>query len=245
MDQVKISKSVVIPVKDEKENIGPLTDQLIRVLNILATAKDEAFEILYVNDGSTDGSGELLDDLAKKHREIQILHFDKNYGQTAAFLAGFRRSRGKIIITMDGDLQEDPDDIATLLPLLEKYDLVCGWRKRRKDSLFRKFSSRMGYLSRRMITRDRIHDSGCSLKVFRREVVEQMPAFEGMHRFFPELARMQGFTVTEIPVRHFPRVHGRTKYGFSNRVFKVVSDLLAVRWMQKRFVRYRIKNHGD
>jgi len=231
--------SVVIPIKDERENLPPLTEQLLKVLEARDESRRAPFEIIYVDDGSTDGSGPLLDALAGQHSQVTVLHFDRNYGQTAGFAAGFRRAQGELIVTMDGDLQYDPADIATLLPLAAQYDLVCGRRTDRHDTLIRRLSSRIAYLVRNAVTHDRVRDTGCSLKVFRRAVVERLPWFDGMHRFFPALARMHGFTVTEVPVRHLPRLHGRSKYGIGNRLFKGLYDLVAVRWMMRRVLRYR------
>lgn len=233
--------SVVIPVKDERDNLTPLTEQLLKVLGAQEESRTAPFEIWYIDDGSTDGSGPLLDNLAAQHAEVRVLHFDRNYGQTSAFDAGFRQASGELVVTMDADLQYDPADIPRLIPLAAQYDLVCGWRKDRHDSLTRKLSSRIAYLARTSVTGDRIHDTGCSLKVFRRAVVERLQLFEGMHRFFPALARMHGFRMTEVPVRHFPRVHGRSKYGIGNRLFKGLYDLVAVRWMMGRVLSYRIK----
>ena len=233
--------SVVIPIKDERDNLAPLTEQLIKVLGSQEKSRSAPFEIVYIDDGSTDGSGPLLDSLAAQYPEVRALHFDRNYGQTSAFDAGFRQAAGELVVTMDGDLQFDPADIPTLLPLSARYDLVCGWRKDRHDHLVRKLSSHIAYLVRSAVTGDRIHDTGCSLKVFRRAVVERLQLFEGMHRFFPALAQMHGFTVTEVPVRHFPRAHGRTKYGIRNRLFKGLYDLVAVRWMMTRVLRYRVR----
>jgi len=168
------------------------------------------------------------------------LHFDRNHGQSAAFDAGFKHATGAIVATLDGDLQNDPADIATLLPYSRNYDVVCGWRKDRHDSMVRKVSSRIANAVRSVITGDRVHDTGCSLKLFRRCVVERLQLFTGMHRFFPALALMHGFTVTEVPVRHRPRTHGISKYGVGNRLFKSLYDLMAVRWMQTRVLRYHI-----
>lgn len=232
--------SVVIPIKDERDNLLPLTEQLLKVLGSREESRTARFEILYVDDGSSDGSGPLLDQLAAQHPEVKVLHFDRNYGQTSGFDAGFRHARGELVVTMDGDLQFDPADIPTLLPLAASYDLVCGWRKSRQDSLVRKLSSRLAYVVRSAVTGDRIHDTGCSLKVFRRAVIERIPLFEGMHRFFPALAQIHGFSVTEVPVRHLPRAHGRSKYGIGNRLFKGLYDLVAVRWMSRRVLRYKI-----
>jgi dolichol-phosphate mannosyltransferase len=234
--------SVVVPIKDERDNLVSLTDQLMKVLHGREESHHAPFEIIYVDDGSTDGSSQLLDRLAAEHASVIVLHFDRNYGQSSAFDAGFKRSTGALVVTMDGDLQNDPADIGTLLAYTEQYDLVCGWRTERHDSLTRKISSRVANAVRSAVTGDHVHDTGCSLKVFRREVVDRLQLFVGMHRFFPALALMHGFTVTEVPVRHHPRMHGISKYGVGNRLFKGLYDLLAVRWMQDRVLKYRFRD---
>lgn len=234
--------SVVIPIKDERDNLAPLTEQLLKVLDARDESRSAPFEIVYVDDGSTDGSGPLLDQLAKQHAPIKVFHFDRNYGKTAALDAGFRHAAGELVITLDGDLQLDPADIPKLLPLSARYDLVCGWRKDRHDNFVRRVSSRIGNRVRNWVTHDRLHDTGCELKVFRRAVVERMQLFEGMHRFFPALALMHGFTVTEVPVRHYPRIHGVSKFGVGNRMFKGLYDLVAVRWMRSRVLRYKFRD---
>lgn len=234
--------SVVIPIKDERDNLLALTDQLVKVLQGREESKNAPFEIIYVDDGSTDGSSEILDRLASEHRAVTVLHFDRNYGQSAGFDAGFKRSSGALVVTMDGDLQNDPEDIGLLLSYANDYDLVCGWRTERHDTVMRKISSRVANVVRNAVTGDRVHDTGCSLKVFRRRVIDRLPLFNGMHRFFPALALMHGFTVTEVPVRHHPRRHGISKYGVGNRLFKGLYDLMAVRWMHSRVLRYRLKD---
>ncbi|HEU4502265.1 MAG TPA: glycosyltransferase family 2 protein [Nitrospira sp.] len=234
--------SVVVPIKDERDNLVSLTDQLMKVLHARGESQHTPFEIIYVDDGSTDGSSQMLDRIAAEHPSVIVLHFDRNYGQSSAFDAGFKRSTGMLVVTMDGDLQNDPADIDTLLAYSDKYDLVCGWRTERHDSLTRKISSRVANAVRSAVTGDRVHDTGCSLKVFRREVIDRLQLFVGMHRFFPALALMHGFTVTEVPVRHHPRMHGVSKYGVGNRLFKGLYDLLAVRWMQDRVLKYRFRD---
>lgn len=233
---------MVIPIKDERDNVQPLTNQLTKVLGSLEQSHEAPYEIVYVDDGSTDGSSAVLDEICRHTHEVRVIHFDRNYGQTAAFAAGFRHARGELIATLDGDLQYDPADISLLLPLITEYDLVCGRRRQRLDTFIRRLSSRLAYLIRNIVLRDGIHDSGCSLKVFRRAVVERIPLFRNMHRFFPALAKMHGFSVTEVPVQHFPRAHGRSKYGVGNRLFAGLYDLVAVRWMQKRCFHYTIVN---
>ena len=233
--------SVVIPIKDERDNLPPLTEQLVKVLDSVEEPRSASYEILYIDDGSTDGSSELLDALQSQYPPVRVVHFDRNYGQTSAFDAGFRHATGELIVTMDGDLQYDAADILQLLPLSEQYDLVCGWRRDRHDNILRKISSRIAYVVRNAVIRDGIKDTGCSLKIFRRTVVERLCLYNGMHRFFPALAIMHGFRVTEVPVRHYPRAHGVSKYGVGNRLFKGLYDLFAVRWMTQRTLRYRIK----
>jgi dolichol-phosphate mannosyltransferase len=232
--------SVIIPIKDERDNLGPLADQLLQVLQARHESQMAPFEILFVDDGSDDGSSSVLDQIAKQYDPIRVLHFDKNYGKTAALDAGFKQARGETIIIMDGDLQTKPADIATLLPYLATYDLVCGRRAIRNDHFIRKISSRIGNAIRNAVTHDGMHDTGCGFMMFRRAVIERLPLFEGMHRFFPALALMYGFTVTEVPVPHYPRLHGVAKFGVGNRLFKGLYDLMAVRWMQSRCLRYRI-----
>ncbi len=233
--------SVVIPIKDERENISLLTSQLLKFFEGRPESHTAPFELVFVDDGSTDGSESLLDELAKQSESIRVIHLDRNHGQTAAFDAGFRRARGNLIATLDGDLQYDPSDFAKLLPYIEQCDLVCGRRQTRHDNAVRRWSSKIANRVRNWVVHDGIADTGCSLKVFRRDVIERMPLFKNMHRFFPALAQMYGFTVTEVPVQHLPRAHGVSKYGVGNRLFAGLYDLFAVRWMQKRALHYQAR----
>jgi dolichol-phosphate mannosyltransferase len=230
--------SVIVPIKDERDNLVPLTEQLIKTLESCDESRSALFEILFIDDGSTDGSSDLLDRLAADDPRVHVFHLDRNYGQSSAVDAGFKHSVGALVITIDGDLQNDPADIGTLLPHVKTFDLVCGWRTNRHDSLVRRLSSRIANVVRSAVTGDRVHDTGCSLKIFRRAVVDKLQLFNGMHRFFPALALMHGFTITEVPVHHYPRTHGLSKYGVGNRLFKSLYDLIAVRWMQTRVLRY-------
>ncbi|MCP9462497.1 MAG: glycosyltransferase family 2 protein [Nitrospira sp.] len=233
--------SVIIPIKDERDNLSPLVAGLLKVMDSHELSRSRPFELIFVDDGSTDGSAEELDRLATSHPQMKVFHFDRNYGKTCALDAGFRRSSGDLIVQIDGDLQQDSEDILKLLPLTSSYDLVCGWRQQRQDGLVKKLSSRIANRIRNLVTHDGVHDTGCPLKVFRRSVLERICLYEGMHRFFPALALMHGFTVTEVPVRHYPRIHGRSKYGMGNRLFKSLYDLIAVRWMQHRVLRYKFR----
>ena len=233
--------SVIVPIKDERENLSPLVAGLLKVMDSHENSHARPYEILFVDDGSSDGSSEELDRLAAQYAHVRVFHLDRNYGKTCALDAGFRQSSGELIIQIDGDLQQDSEDILKLLPSTTTYDLVCGWRQQRQDGLVRKLSSLIANRVRNFFTHDGIHDTACPLKVFRRPVLERIRLFEGMHRFFPALALMHGFTITEVPVRHYPRIHGLSKYGMGNRLFKSLYDLIAVRWMQNRVLRYRFR----
>jgi dolichol-phosphate mannosyltransferase len=233
--------SVVIPIKDERDNIPLLAGQLLKFFESRPESRLASFELVFVDDGSLDGSGPLLDQLAVQSSAIRVFHLDRNHGQTAAFDAGFREAGGELIATMDGDLQYDPNDFAKLLPLVDRFDLVCGKRQARHDNLVRRLSSRIANRVRNWVVHDGISDTGCSLKVFKKTVVERLPPFKNMHRFFPALAQMYGFRVAEVPVQHLPRAHGVSKYGVSNRLFAGLYDLFAVQWMQKRCLNYTVK----
>ncbi len=231
--------SVIVPIKDERENLSPLTTSLLKVMDSHELSRSRSYEILFVDDGSSDGSSDELNRLAHEHSQVRVFHFDRNYGKTCALDAGFRQSSGEVIIQIDGDLQQDSEDILKLLPYTASYDVVCGWRQQRQDGLVKKCSSLIANRIRNIFTHDGMHDTGCPLKIFRRPVLERISLFEGLHRFFPALALMHGFTVTEVPVRHYPRIHGISKYGMGNRLFKSLYDLIAVRWMQDRVLLYK------
>ncbi len=220
-----IDYSVVVPVFNEEENLVPLTESIAEVMGGLGGE----FEIIYVDDGSTDKSVEVIKELQKKHPQIRLIRFRKNFGQAAALSAGFDYSRGRIVISLDADLQNDPRDIPRMLAKLEEgYDVVCGWRKDRKDrALSRKVPSAVANWIIRRVTGVTVHDYGCTLKVFRREVVEHLPLYGGLHRFIPALAADFGAKITEIVVTHHPRKFGRSKYNIT-RTFPVLMDLLYI-----------------
>ena len=234
--------SLVIPVYNEKENLRPLVEEIRRALG----PTGRPWEALLVDDGSTDGSGGLMDLLAGEFPELRPVHFEKNAGQSAAFDAGFRLARGGVVVTLDADLQNDPADIPALVARLESSGAgaVIGVRVGRRDSFVRRVSSRVGNFVRNSLTEDRITDTGCSLKAFRREAVARLKMFRGMHRFLPTLLRIEGFEVIEMPVNHRERRHGTSKYGIANRAFSGLMDVLAVRWMRRRALRYRISGGG-
>ena len=222
--------SITIPVYNEEPNIAPLYERLVAALEPLGMP----FEIVMVNDGSTDGSERELDALAKRDTRVKTVHFRRNYGQTAAMMAGIRYASGEIIIPMDGDLQNDPADIARLIAQLDEgYDVVSGWRRDRKDSLVRRtLPSRMANWLISRISGVRLHDYGCSLKAYRRDVLKDVKLYGEMHRFIPIYASWEGGRVTEVPVTHHPRLHGESKYGV-DRVLKVVLDLIVVQFLAR------------
>jgi glycosyltransferase involved in cell wall biosynthesis len=230
-----IALSVVIPVYNEAENIRPLVERLESALR----AAPGPIEMLFVDDGSTDQTLSLLKEAQAKDARIRIAHFRHNLGQTAAMAVGFRLARGKAVVTIDGDLQNDPAEIPGLAKMLGEWDAVCGIRVRRQDTLWKRISSRIANGFRNWVTGDNIVDTGCTLKAYRRECLEGLELYQGMHRFLPTLLKMRGFRVTQAPVSHHPRLRGRTKYGTWRRLKKGLADVWVVRWMKKNWIDYR------
>jgi glycosyltransferase involved in cell wall biosynthesis len=229
--------TVLIPVFNEEENIQPLLDELVPVLDGL----NKAYEILVVDDGSTDRTYRLLTEFQKSRPQIRLIKFARNYGKMDALAAGFKRARGDMVVTMDGDLQNDPRDIPRLLERIGPYDLVIGHRVRRNDNWFRRLQSRAANRIRNAVIRDGVADSGCGLQAFRREPLQGMRFFRGLHRFLPALFKMEGYKVAEIPVNHRPRHAGRAKYGIRNRVIRAFDDMMAVRWIRSHRIDYEIE----
>lgn len=228
--------SAVVPLYNERDNLGALVEELLQEFQRLGSS----FEILLVDDGSRDGSADALDRVASEHPEIRVLHLERNSGQAAALLAGFEVARGEYVVTLDGDLQNDPADIARLLEWVPKYDMVVGIRSRRQDTTLRRLSSRIANRVRSAVLGDGIVDTGCSLKVFRRELGLAFPHFKGMHRFMPALAMLEGARVKQISVHHRARHAGTTKYNVRNRLGRGLADLAGVFWIKHRWARYRI-----
>ena len=227
--------SILIPVKDEGQNIAPLAVEIDAAM----ASTPYTWDCLWVDDGSTDETLTEIRTLCRTDPRHQFISFDRNYGQSAAMYAGFRRARGRILVTLDGDGQNDPKDIPSMVRRLidERADMVNGVRQRRQDSAIRKISSRIANGYRNWLTREQITDVGCSLRVFRHDCVADIPPFKGMHRFLPTLVRIRGFSkILEAPVNHRPRISGQTKYGIHNRLWVGLADTLAVRWMQHRMV---------
>jgi glycosyltransferase involved in cell wall biosynthesis len=228
--------SIIVPLFNEEESVSPLLKQILEA----ARQFTFSFEIVLVDDGSTDRTWEIIEELAGEIKNLRAIKFRRNYGQTSAMVAGFSFAAGKIIVTMDGDLQNDPADIPILMQKIEEgYDIVSGWRQNRKDHISRVLLSRIANWIISRTTRVRLHDYGCSLKAYRAECVKSLEAYGEMHRFFPALVSMTGAKITEIPVNHTPRRYGVSKYGF-NRIFKVFSDIFAINLII-RFSSYPLK----
>ncbi len=220
--------SVVIPLYNEEENVA----ELHRRVKSSMERTGREFEIIYVDDGSTDRTRSLLEEIASNDRSAVVLSLRRNFGQTAAFAAGFDYARGDVIVTLDGDLQNDPDDIPKLLALIGENDIVSGWRKERKDPfLSRRLPSLIANRLISKVTGVSLHDYGCSLKAYRREVVKNLKLYGEMHRFIPALANWYGVKIAEVETTHHPRLRGKSKYGIS-RTMKVVLDLITVKFLQ-------------
>jgi glycosyltransferase involved in cell wall biosynthesis len=229
--------SIILPVFNERYGLPPLIAELHEVLR--ATGK--SYEIVIVDDGSTDGSADAIRAAARESPKVTGIVFEANAGQSAAFAAGFRFARGGILITMDADGQNDPRDIPALLAAIERADVVSGIRVDRADTWRRRISSRIANAVRRAVVGDTITDTGCSLKAYRRDAVEGIPFFAGAHRFLAGICEMRGARVVQVPVRHRPRLHGTSKYGVGNRLFRGIRDLFGVRWLRSRLLHFRIR----
>ena len=231
--------SIVIPIYNEAENIEPLFYELKESLSQL---ENKPWEVIFVDDGSKDTSAAIIKKLQQKHPEVRLLRLKKNAGQTAAFDAGFKASKAPFIITLDGDGQNCPHDIPKLINVAETgYDLVAGKRKKRNDSYLKRSISFIANRVRSKILNDQASDTGCSLKVYRREALLQIRLYKGMHRFLPALFAIEGYKVKEIEVDHRPRLKGKSKYNLFNRGISLLTDMWAVLWMKRRRLHYEVE----
>ena len=230
--------SIVVPVYDEEASLPPLWAELRGVLERLGLA----FEVIFVDDGSRDRSAEVIRGFREADARVRLVRLKENGGETAATDAGFKAARGRRIVVMDADLQNDPRDIPTLLSHLDHWDAATGWRVQRAqgDGLVRRVSSRIANQFRNWVSHEAIHDSGCTFRAFRRECLRGLVLYRGFHRFIPTLLKMRGYRVIEVPVSHRPRRFGRSKYGVLNRASVAFADLLAIRWMNARLLRYEV-----
>ena len=220
--------SVIIPVFNEIGSLPELMDQLRKVLHIYSK-----WEILFVDDGSTDGSTAFLNDLSRKDENVTLIQLHRNYGKSAALAEGFKRAKGEYLITMDADLQDDPAEIPNLMKKLEEgFDLVSGWKKERKDPISKRFPSKIFNYVTRIMTGVKIHDFNCGLKIYRKAVTKTLDLYGGRHRYIPALAGHNKFRISEIQVNHRPRMHGVTKYGGS-RLFHGFFDLISIIFMNR------------
>ena len=227
-----IKFSVVLPIYNEIENLSRLFEEILSVMRKTA----QPFEIICINDGSTDHSQAYIQKFGRDHPEFKLINFKKNQGQSAALFAGFLKAAGEYVITLDADLQNDPADIATLIDYLPRYDMVNGWRTKRNDTWLTRISSKIANSIRNKLSRENINDTGCSLKIMKKTYLDRIKMFKGMHRFLPTLMKLEGAKVIEVPVSHRPRTMGSSNYGVWDRAFSGLRDLLAVRWMQDRFI---------
>ena len=233
-----VDLSVVIPVFNEEESLPVLWPELRAALTDLGLS----FEVVFVDDGSRDRSAEIVRALREDDARVRLVRLKANAGETAATDAGFKAVRGRWVVTMDADLQNDPRDIPALLSHLDRWDAVTGWRVNRRegDSAVRRLSSRIANRVRNAISDETVEDSGCTFRAFRRDCLRELVLYRGFHRFIPTLLRMRGYRVIEVPVRNRRRRFGRSKYGVLNRVFVAAVDLFVVRWMKSRMLRYEV-----
>lgn len=239
MTGTDIELSLVLPCHNEQDNLRPLLDALRNALDPL----QRRYEIIITDDGSSDGSWALLKSLATGDARLHAQRFERQCGQSAALWAGVKAARGKIIVTLDADLQNDPAELPRLLGALDRADCVCGTRvkSRLKDDTFcRRNLSRLANWVRNRLSGETISDAGSCYRAFKRECIADIKFFDGGHRFLPTLIKLEGFTVIEVPIAHNLRVAGRSHYGVWDRAFKGFYDLLAVRWMKKRFLRFKV-----
>jgi dolichol-phosphate mannosyltransferase len=239
MTQENPEVSLVIPCHNEEGNLPLLAEAIRSALGPLGVS----YEVVVTDDCSTDKSWNVLRELAQGDRHIRVQRFAYNCGESAASWAGMQAARGRYLVTMDADLQNDPRDLPKFLEALRRYDCVCGTRVETRgqgDNFIRIASSRIANWVRNKLSGENISDAGCTYRAFRRECIANVKFFKGAHRFLPTLIKMEGFTVSEIPVSNNPRLAGQSHYGVWNRLFKSFADLLAVRWMKKRIIRYSV-----
>ena len=240
MNQACLDLSIVVPAYNEEESLRLLHEAVCRVLRRM----EISYELILVDDGSRDRTWEVIEELHGEDPNTRGLKLRFNCGETAAGEAGIRLARGRYVVTMDADLQNDPADLPRLLETMQAggWDMVCGSRvHNRRDNFIRRISSRIANRVRNWVSDEDISDAGCTYRIFRRDRMDRIKFYRGMHRFLPTLFRIEGHRVCEVPVTHHPRVAGRSKYGVWNRVFAATADLLAVRWMKKRHIRYEIE----
>lgn len=231
MPEETLGLSIVLPCYNEVGNVEPLVAQIEEAVAPLGLT----YEIIYVDDGSNDGTRELLDRLAAQKPHLRVLKHYRNFGESAGMKTGFEYSRGELIVTMDADLQNDPADIPMLVREIQNVDCVCGVRRSRMDTGVKRASSRIANRVRSWALNDRFTDTGCTYRILRRKCIENVPGFRAMHRFLPVILTWHGFKVIEIPINDRPRHTGTSKYGVGNRLWVGIYDLFGMRWYRRRF----------
>jgi len=232
-----IEISVVVPVFNEEKNLLILVPKLVEVLDRLGLS----YEMIFVDDGSSDGSRSILKEMISKYPSIRIIGFKENRGLSTALIAGMREARGGKIVTLDSDLQNDPEDIPILLGYLDRYDMATGWRKNREDPWLKRVSSKIANAIRNQLSGEKIMDSACTFRAFKRECLKDIQVFDGMHRFLSTLIKMEGYRVIEVPISHHPRRFGKSKYNIRNRMWRSFVDLLAIKWMKSRHIQFDVE----
>ena len=233
----RIDLSIVIPAHNERENVAPLLAEL----RAAVAATGRRYEIVLVDDGSDDGTGDCITSEARRDPHMRAVLLAERVGQSGALAAGIARARGAMIVTLDADLQNDPADLPRVLEALEHADVVSGIRQGRQDRWLRRLSSNIANAVRRAALGDTITDIGCSFKAYRRDALDSLPLFIGVHRFLPALCQLRGAKLVEIPLAHRPRLHGTSKYGVSNRLWRGLYDLWGVRWLKSRLIHYHLR----
>ncbi len=231
--------TIIVPIFNEKDNLSRLESELVSFVN------STVFEtkVLLINDGSTDGSEDIINEICKKNDFFESISFIKNSGLSSALKAGFDLCNSEYIGYIDADLQTSPSDFHILLKYIDQYDLVTGYRSNRKDSYVKNVSSLVANGIRNIFTSDGVNDTGCPLKVIKTDFAKKIPMFKGLHRFLPAMILLQKGKIIEIPVQHFPRIAGKTKFGLFNRILGPLSDCFAFIWMKKKYINYQIKDN--
>ena len=237
----EIAYSVVIPAKNEEDNLEQLTKEIYNVMNDISPH----WEMIIVNDASTDATLDIAKKLRQTRSFLRIINLPQNLGEAGALYTGFQYAKGNTVISIDADLQNDPKDIPLLIEKSHHYDLVCGWRQRRYDVWYKRLISPIANAIRSRFCKDIIHDTGCTLRVYNREKLSKIKMYKGMHRFIAALFVAEGFSVTEVPVNHRPRFGGTSKYNLFNRGPSLIIDMLAVKWIQKRHIPTSIAKEID
>jgi glycosyltransferase involved in cell wall biosynthesis len=236
---MKDNLTIVVPLYNEEENIDRLNKELNAFLKISLLDT----QVLFINDGSSDNSEELIKKICKVNDRFKLISFKKNYGLSAAIKAGFDNAKTSLVGYIDADLQTNPEDFNLLLKEIDNNDLVTGVRTSRKDSIIKNISSLIANTIRKLFTNDKMDDTGCPLKIIRSDFAKKIPMFKGIHRFLPAMILLQKGRVTQVSVRHYPRIAGKAKFGFFNRLTGPLIDCFAYLWMKKKYINYQIKEN--